>query len=371
MLPPIDRVVPEQCQGCRGDARGSGLGAVAERDELERFRAIIAQTRIPPVPLEAADHRGRCRAFRVASLPVPGVEVFPTSIDAIPTATCSRTWWGYVGRIGGGRGEARSAPLQRRHAYRQGRHRALLRGSPHGQVASKGRDQCPRGARCGCWRAFPRSRRTSHASIDADMQQAMVDALEGHHGAAVAIDPRNGEVLGMVRLPRYDRIPSSTASDAPNTRTLLKAPGGHVQRVLMGGYEPARRSSPSSASRGWNSAGAAPRTPRCRRVPTVCPPRNASTATGVVAVTDASTARSARAVGEHLLLSARVRVGIDRLSAFSAQSVRRAHRYRSAGDSDGCCRRRWKERNREEPWYQGETVISGIARVTGSPRTCS
>ena len=37
-----------------------------------------------------------------------------------------------------------------------------------------------------------------------DLQQAAVDAFEGRSGAAVAIDPRNGEVLAMVSLPGFD-----------------------------------------------------------------------------------------------------------------------------------------------------------------------
>ena len=41
-------------------------------------------------------------------------------------------------------------------------------------------------------------------SIDADLQQAAVQAFGDRDGAAVAVDPRTGEVLAMVSLPQFD-----------------------------------------------------------------------------------------------------------------------------------------------------------------------
>ena len=41
-------------------------------------------------------------------------------------------------------------------------------------------------------------------SIDADLQRAAVQAFGDRDGAAVAIDPRTGEVLAMVSLPQFD-----------------------------------------------------------------------------------------------------------------------------------------------------------------------
>ncbi|MGO4780109.1 penicillin-binding transpeptidase domain-containing protein, partial [Lysobacter sp. 2RAB21] len=41
-------------------------------------------------------------------------------------------------------------------------------------------------------------------SIDLDLQRAMVTAFGDMDGSAVAVDPRTGEVLGMVSLPSYD-----------------------------------------------------------------------------------------------------------------------------------------------------------------------
>jgi len=41
-------------------------------------------------------------------------------------------------------------------------------------------------------------------TIDLDLQIAAEEALEGHNGAIVAMDPRNGEILAMVSRPTFD-----------------------------------------------------------------------------------------------------------------------------------------------------------------------
>src|SRR6185369_4366827 len=41
-------------------------------------------------------------------------------------------------------------------------------------------------------------------TVDIDLQIAAEQALEGHNGAIVALDPRTGEILAMVSRPTYD-----------------------------------------------------------------------------------------------------------------------------------------------------------------------
>ena len=56
-------------------------------------------------------------------------------------------------------------------------------------------------------------------SIDLDLQVVADLVMEGKKGAIVALDPRNGEVLAMATVPRFDpnqlAAPSSAASDIP------------------------------------------------------------------------------------------------------------------------------------------------------------
>lgn len=43
-----------------------------------------------------------------------------------------------------------------------------------------------------------------HLTLDLGLQMAISNAMQGHRGAVVAIDPRNGDVLAMVSTPSYD-----------------------------------------------------------------------------------------------------------------------------------------------------------------------
>jgi len=76
-------------------------------------------------------------------------------------------------------------------------------------------------------------------TIDAGLQAAMEDAFEGRAGAAVALDPRTGEILAMASTPAYDPneftngIEASLwASLATDSRTPL------MNRVIQGAYSP-------------------------------------------------------------------------------------------------------------------------------------
>ena len=51
---------------------------------------------------------------------------------------------------------------------------------------------------------LPQAGKDIHTHLDVDLQTAMTDSLEGRKGAAVAIDPVDGAVLGLVSSPRYD-----------------------------------------------------------------------------------------------------------------------------------------------------------------------
>ena len=74
---------------------------------------------------------------------------------------------------------------------------------------------------------LPKEGRRLQLTIDADVQRAVEEGFHaaGYNGAAVMLDPRNGEVLSLVSLPAYD----------PNAFA-----GGHRSRDLE------RRSTPTS-----------------------------------------------------------------------------------------------------------------------------
>ncbi|MDF6041719.1 penicillin-binding protein 2 [Streptomyces sp. JH14] len=61
-------------------------------------------------------------------------------------------------------------------------------------------------------------------TIDPDVQKAAYEALGDDKGAAVAIDPRTGQILGMVSTPSYDPTGISGTSDGETWQKLLADP---------------------------------------------------------------------------------------------------------------------------------------------------
>ncbi len=69
-------------------------------------------------------------------------------------------------------------------------------------------------------------------TIDLELQQAMYEALiagvnplRSHSAAAVALDPRNGHVLGMASLPTFDNNAFADGITAEEYRSVSEAPG--------------------------------------------------------------------------------------------------------------------------------------------------
>jgi penicillin-binding protein 2 len=77
-------------------------------------------------------------------------------------------------------------------------------------------------------------------TIDLDVQRAMEEAMSGvDHGAAVALDPRDGSVLGMVSRPLFDPNEFSRGISFARWREL-SADGGNplLNRAIQSAYPP-------------------------------------------------------------------------------------------------------------------------------------
>ena len=87
----------------------------------------------------------------------------------------------------------------------------------------------------------PRQGRQLRLTIDLDVQQAAEEAfaISGFDGAAVALDPRTGEVLALVSLPAYDPADFVPRVDRQTWSTLNSDARRPLQnRVLQGRYAP-------------------------------------------------------------------------------------------------------------------------------------
>ena len=78
-----------------------------------------------------------------------------------------------------------------------------------------------------------------YLAVDHRLQEAAIRAFEGQSGAAIAVDPRNGEVLAMVSLPAFDANLFVSGISRANYAALLESPDRPLfNRAVQGGYEP-------------------------------------------------------------------------------------------------------------------------------------
>jgi penicillin-binding protein 2 len=76
-------------------------------------------------------------------------------------------------------------------------------------------------------------------TLDADLQRAMDEALRGHSGSAVAMDPETGEILAMSSTPAYDPNDFTTGVDATVWRELAaNTANPFMNRVVQATYSP-------------------------------------------------------------------------------------------------------------------------------------
>jgi penicillin-binding protein 2 len=76
-------------------------------------------------------------------------------------------------------------------------------------------------------------------TIDAKLQTTLEQSFAGRSGAAVALDPRTGEILAMTSLPAFDPNRFSTGVDTALWRKLISDPETPLlNRVVQGTYAP-------------------------------------------------------------------------------------------------------------------------------------
>ncbi|HYA34834.1 MAG TPA: penicillin-binding protein 2 [Candidatus Binataceae bacterium] len=76
-------------------------------------------------------------------------------------------------------------------------------------------------------------------TIDLDIQQAAENAMKGHNGALVALDPNNGDILAMVSHPDFDSDVFGVGVKPAEWRKLMTDTDHPLQdRVIQGIYPP-------------------------------------------------------------------------------------------------------------------------------------
>jgi penicillin-binding protein 2 len=206
-----------------------------------------------------------------------------------------------------------------------------------------------------------------YLTIDARLQRVAEAAFAGRAGSAVALDPRNGEVLAMVSVPNFDPNLFVNGISQIDYRTLLNAPDRPLlDRAIAGGYMPGSTIKPYVGLAGLELG--------LRR------PEDTVLSTGEFFIPGDSK-RAYRddqrwghgrvdlreAIAQSVntyFYSLALDMGIDRFSAALAKFGFGAPTGIDLnGEGSGVLpSRAWKRGRFNQAWYPGETVIAGIGQ---------
>lgn len=353
------------------------LAALRERvalseDELRRFEnARKGARRFKPIALKLRLSEEEIARLAVDRHRFPGVEVVPYLTRRYPFGELTAHIVGYVGRIDQddvdaleARGESRFAALP--HIGKTGLERfyeSRLRGDVGYQEVETNVENRPlRVLR----RHDAKPGADLHLSIDIALQKAMVEAFEGQHGAAVAIDPKTGEILAMVSLPSYDPnlfVGGISFNDYRRLNEDVARP--LFNRNVLGGFPPGSTLKPFMALAGLEEGLITPETTvfssGAYRLPGQAREYRDWRAGGHGTVNlRESLAQSVNTYYFDLAM----KLGIDRISAdFDRMGFGKPTGIDLTGEAAGVLpSREWKQRRFRQAWFPGETVISGIGQ---------
>ncbi len=362
-------LIPEQVADVEATLRELGSLILLGEEDLTRFRAgYAAARRFRPVTLKLRLDEEEMARFAVNSHRLQGVEIAPYFTRHYPLGPAFAHVVGYVGRIA----ETDLARIDQvayaatTHIGKSGierQYEALLHGSTgveQIEANAQGRDLRV------ITRKPARPGRNLYLSIDSRLQQSMANAFAGQPGAAVALDPRNGEVLAMVSLPTFDpNLFVNGISHADYRKLTEDTSQPMFDRVLDGTYAPGSTVKPFMGLAGLELG---LRTPE-------------ATTFSSGAFRLAGQAREYRdwkggghgAVNLRESLAQSVNtyyyklahdMGIERMSA-AMQRFGFGHRtgIDLPGEETGVMPTpEWKRRRLRQEWYPGETVVAGIGQ---------
>ncbi len=338
-------------------------------DDIDRFKDLVKSKRsYQSVPLRLKLTDEDIALFAVNRWRFPGVDVVPYLTRYYPKGKEFGHLVGYVGRID-------AADVQRldasryagtTHAGKTGVERSyeeLLHGEPGYELVEVNADRRPLRV---LERVAPTPGQNLYLSINSRIQEAGEEAFADRPGAAVAIDPRNGEVLAMISVPSFDPNLFVNGISKADYKALLADPNKPLlDRALRGSYVPGSTIKPFLASAGLELG--------LRR------PSDTVLSTGEFFIPGQKRGyRDVRAGGhgrvdlvQSLAQSVNtyyyglaLDMGIDKLTEQMAKfGFGEPTGIDLVGESSGVLPSRdWKRGRFNLAWYPGETVIAGIGQ---------
>ena len=249
-------ITPDKVQDM--DATLAGLRTIfaLSDEDIERFeQSRKARRRFLPVTLKLRVSEEEMARFAVDRWKYPGVELEPYLTRRYPYGELFAHVIGYVGRVDDrdlevlGEGNAALTHIGKSGLERY--YEDQLRGRiGYEQVETNVQGRAIRTV----GRVPARSGSDLRLSIDAQLQQAMVAAFGEFEGAAVAMDPRTGEILAMVSLPAYDPNLFVNGISHADFRALNDNPSRpQFNRLVLGGVAPGSTLKPLIALAGLDA----------------------------------------------------------------------------------------------------------------------
>ncbi len=363
-------VIPDQVHDMHAMLQRLARVVPLSADDLRRFHELLKQShRFQPVPLRNRLGENEIARFAVERWRFPGVEVAPYLRREYPFGMLTAAVVGYVGSVDAREAEklqgtpwADISQIGKTGIERQ--YERLLRGTPGYELVEVNADQRPVRV---LERVPPRPGENLYLTLDMHIQKAAYAGLRGRAGAAVAVDPRNGQVLALASSPSYDPNLFVGGISESNYRMLLDDPHHPLlNRVTDGTYLPGSTVKPFLALAGLELG---LRTPQYTvdsvgewHIPGVAGRGYRDDVRGGVGVVDL--ARAIEMSVNTYFYKLAYDMGIQRLSAFMARfgfgrptGIDLPHE--AAGVLPSVA---WKRKVLKRPWYLGDTVISGIGQ---------
>jgi penicillin-binding protein 2 len=339
-------------------------------DDITRFNALRRSKRsYQGIPLRLKLSEEEIARFAVNRWAFPGVDVVPYLTRAYPLGNEFAHVVGYVGRIDENdltrldKGEYAGTT----HVGKTGIEKfyeSRLHGEPGYEKIEVNADHRPIGEPLG--HVDPKPGENLYLTIDAHLQEAAEAAFEGRAGAAIAIDPRNGEVLAMVSVPSFDPNAFVNGIASADYTALLDDPDKPLlDRALRGGYTPGSTMKPFMALGGLELG--------------IRKPEDTVLSVGEFFIPGQSRGYRDDKRGGHgrvdlvqaiaqsvntYFYSLAYDMGINRLSTFMAKlGFGKPTGIDLVGESAGVLpSEEWKRARFNQPFYPGETVIAGIGQ---------
>ena len=362
-------LIPEQVGDVAETLQRLGQVIAISADDRDQFEALRkVKRRFHNIPLRYALSEQEVSRFALERHRFPGVEVVPYLTRFYPQGSDFAHVIGYVGRI----------DSEDRERLEEARYSATTHIGKTGieryyedlLLGDVGYERIETNAEGRALRVLGRvpSKPGQHLrlSIDAHLQRATVAAFAGRPGAAVAIDPRNGEVLAMVSQPAFDPNLFVNGISRRDYADLLNAVQRPLyNRAVLGGYEPGSTIKPFIGLMGLRLGLRTPETTIWSSGEYRLPGQNAVWRDWKRGGHGTVNLREALAQSVHTYFyDLAVDTGIDRM-----EPEMRAFGFGAptgldlTGEPSGVVpSRSWKQKRFGKAWYPGETVIAGIGQ---------